>query len=428
MPVSYVSRGGNWNERQNLLFRVANDKLVTVDADGIAANLGTIAGNGQASMPYSFNTQAVIAGGNYYLYDATNGFRQVTDPDVGTPIDGVWLSSYYVFTDGAYLYCTEIADESAINPADFATSEISPDPTIGLGTTADNKLLAFNRYTTDYFQVTLPAPSEGFPFSIIPARSVNSGIVGTHAKVRIDFPTQFGSGTWFCLGGGKDAETTVYAMSTGSTLPIASRTVNKIINSYNDSQLAEAYLESRNYFEYTELLVHLPNEVLLFNFKVAESFGVEKAWSVLNSSADGDTPYRAINGVYDPRRAQWTYGDKYSNITTYLDPKSSLHAGEMVECSIYTPFVYLETASIDELMIQTIPGYTSNSDATVFYSISYNGTTFSMEQTMQYGLPSAYNQRFIARRLGYVRNYFAMRFRWVSRSRMAFAMATINYS
>lgn len=428
MPISYFSRGAVWNERQNNLFRASVDKLYSVSSDGISTSLGTIAGTGQVSMPYSFNSQAIIAGGNYYLYDPINGFRQVGDPDVGNPIDAVWIAGYYVFTDGEYIYCTDIANESSINPEDFATSEISPDRTLGVGTTADNKLLSFNRYTIDYFQVTLPAPTEGFPFSIIPARSVNAGIVGTHAKCRIDFPTQYGSGTWFCLGGGTDAETMVYAMSTGGTIPISSRTINKIINAYNDSELSEAYLETRNYFEYTELLVHLPNEVLLFNFKVAEAFGVDKAWTILTSSADGQTPYRGINGVYDTRRAQWTYGDKFTNILTYLDPSTALHAGEMVQCKIYTPFVYLETASIDELMIQTIPGFTEDSDATLFYSITYNGVSWTMENTMQYGLPSAYSQRFISRRLGYCRNYFAMRFRWVSRSRMAFAMANITYS
>lgn len=424
--VPYLfSRGGIWNERENNLFRVSDNGFFEVDADGVTNLLGTIAGSGQVSLPYSFNTQAIIGGGNYYLYDSVNGFRQVNDSDLGRPIDATWIDGYYFFTDGEFVYHTDIDNESQIDPLKFATSEFSPDPTLGVGITVDNKVIAFNRYTADFFQ---NQANEFFAFSILKGRSLNAGIVGTYAKVRIDFPTQYGSGTWFCLGGGKDAENTVYAMNTGATQSISSRTVNKIINSYTDAQLSETVLESRNVEEYTYLLVHLPSHVLLFNFRVAEALGVEKAWSVLVSDAAGQVPYRAINGVYDPRRAQWTYGDKYLDYLTYLDMTSSEQAGEKVECVMYTPFTYLETASIDELMIQTIPGFTTTPDATVFVSLTYNGVTWTQEYSMPYGLPSEYNLRFILRRLGFVRNYFALKFRWVSKSRMAFATANILYS
>jgi hypothetical protein len=52
---------------------------------------------------------------------------------------------------------------------------------------------------------------------------------------------------------------------------------------------------------------------------------------------------------------------------------------------------------------------------------------YSMEKILQYGKPGAYNTRFIGRRLGYVRNYFSMRLRWASKSRMAFANAVISH-
>lgn len=417
MPISTFDRGGIWNERQQKYFRITSTSFRSIDADGNATALGTVSGTGQASLPYSFNTQAIIANGRYYLYDSTNGFREVTDPDLGSPIDGVWVDGYYFFTDGEYLFHTDINDESAIDPLKFATSEYSPDPTLGVGLTPDNKVMAFNRYTTEYF---LNQANENFAFSRLSSRTVNAGIVGTYCKVQI-------AGVYYIMGGAKESDVSIYAMGVGNVQNIASREVTKLIKQYTESELSGCILETRTLDNYPYLIVHLPNEVLMFNFKVAEAVGADQAWSLLSSSSDGLTPYRAVNGVFDPRRSQWVYGDKYNTNLGYLDETVATHYGEMVECSLSTPFVYLEDASIDELDIETIPGYTTTDDAAVFISLTYNGVTYSMEQPLQYGLPSAYNKRFIAYRLGYIGNWFAFRFRWVSRSRMAFATATIQY-
>lgn len=412
-----TDRGGLWNERLGNLYRVSGQKLISVDPDGNVAELGTVVGAGQMAMPYSFQTQAVIGLGNYYLYDTTLGFRQVTDTDLGAVIDGVWVDGYYFMTDGEYLLHTDLTDESAIDPLKFATSEFSPDPTKGVGLTADNKVMAFNRYTIEYF---LNQANAQFAFTRISARTVLAGIVGTHCKVQI-------AGVWYILGGAKEANISIHAVGVGSTTPIASRQVDKILSAYTEADLASVVLETRTVDTYPYLIVHLPNEVLIFNFKVAAFAGVEKAWTVLVSNPQGTIPYRAINGVFDPRSARWVYGDKYTQILTYLDKLVATHYGEMAECVMYTPFAYLETASIDELEIATVSGFTSNDDATVFFSMTYNGITYSMEASLEYGGPSAYNQRFIARALGYVDDLFAFKFRWVSRSRMAFSEARILY-
>ncbi len=66
-------------------------------------------------------------------------------------------------------------------------------------------------------------------------------------------------------------------------------------------------------------------------------------------------------------------------------------------------------------------------EATVFFSITYDGLAWSTEYPMDYGVPGKYGQRFIAMRLGYVNNYFAFKFRWTSRTRMAFAAGNIEY-
>ena len=104
------------------------------------------------------------------------------------------------------------------------------------------------------------------------------------------------------------------------------------------------------------------------------------------------------------------------------------HYGSIAEWLLFTPFQYLECQSLDELMIQTIPGFTTTDDASVFVSLTYNGVSYGNEAPFDYGQPSAYDQRFIVQRLGYVRNYFAFKLRGASRSRMAFSAAALRYS
>jgi hypothetical protein len=420
MIVSQVDRGSVYNERMQMQFRVSGNNMLSVDADGVATFLGTIAGSSQCAMPYSFQSQAVVVDGHYYLYDTDDGFREITDPDLGFPIDCTWVDNYYFFTDGEYLFHTNIGNESQINPLQFATAEFSPDPTVGVGLTVDNKVIAFNRYTTEYFQ---NVASANFAFTRLSARNVMAGIVATHAKVRID-------GTYYCMGGSKESDITIYALGTGNAVNISSRSVNKILRGYNENQLQNVVMEGLTFDNYTYLIAHLPNEVLMLNLTLAAKVGPELAWSVLASASEQntETPYRAINGVFDGRRGQWVYGDKFEPVIGFYDPSVATQYGQKVPCEINTPFLYMETASIDEMEINTIPGFTTTDDAQVFMSLTNDGVGYTQEYPLQYGQPSEYEKRFIGRRFGYVRNWMGIKLRWLSQSRMAFATAKLTIS
>lgn len=413
-------RGGVWNDNFQMLFRVSGNSLISVSQTGAVTVLGTNTVSivaPQAAMPYSFNTQAVVVDGNYYLYDPVNGARQITDPDVGNPLDCVWVDGYYFFTDGEYLYHTDLNDESAIDPLKYATSEFSPDRTLGVGLTTDDKVIAFNRFTIEFFE---NEATEFFAFSRIPSRNVQYGIIGTYAKAQI-------GGQWYFMGGSNETNVSIFALGVGTATNISTRKVDGYIGGYSQSELQYASLETRVINNYPYLLVHLPSITLMCNLKVLTEAGADKAWCILQSGTSSGYPYRAIHGVFDPRRAQWVYGDISGSQLGYVDFDVATHYGDKVECLMNTALIYLESQSIDEIMIQTIPGFTATSDATVFFSLTYDGVTWSNEVSLQYGEPSAYNQRFMARRLGYVRNYFAMRFRWISESRMAFASGVLLY-
>jgi len=410
-------RGGIWNRRIEDHYRVSGGSLISLDATGNPTVLGTITGTKTASMPYSFNTQAVITDGKMWLYDKVNGLVQITDPDLGKPIDGVWIDNYYLLTDGDTLYHTSLSSETSIGSLDFATAEFMPDKSLGVGKTSDNKAIVFGRETIQYLRNTA---GQNFAFTFLQDRSVKSGIVGTHCKAEIK--------EWYILGGSKDEAVSVHVVGVGSVKQVASREVDKIIAKYKETDLVDVVLEARKEKAYQYLIVHLPNETLQLNITLMEKMGTEQAWTILKTDTLGNNEWRAKHGVYEPRLGQWIYGDKIDSTIGILDERVATHYGQISEWILNTPFVHLESLSIDELEIEIIPGFTGTQDDTVFISLIYDGVSHTSEHTIRYGGPSQYNNRFIAYRLGYVNDWFAIKLRGASRTRMAFSTANIEAS
>lgn len=412
-----VDRGAHYNERFKDQYRVSDESLISVDFDGTVSVLGSISGADQAAMPYSFNTQAVIADGKMFLYSPSSGFQEVTDSDLGNPIDGVWVDGYYFLTDGEYIYHTDIADETSIDPLKFATAEFMPDPSLGLAKTQDNKVIVFNRYTMEYF---VNVATTNFAFQRVATRAQKIGIVATHAKCEV-------GSRWYITGGRKDEAVGVHVIGLGDSAKISTREIDKILAEYSEPALADMRMESRMENDIYFVLVHLPNETLCFNISIAAEFGKSFAWTILKSDTIGDRSYRAINGVFDARTSKWVYGDKFNDNIGELDNLLCTHYSEKVEWILYTPFINLESASIDEIEMETIPGHTSVADATVAFSITTNGITYGKEYWELYGEPYEYGQRFFLRRLGDVQDWIGFKFRGISESRMAFALMKITY-
>lgn len=411
-----VDRGAQWNDKQDAHFRVSGEKLIKVDG-GTVTELGDIPGESQASLSHSFNTQAIVADGKYYLYDETSGFREVTDPDLGTPIDVTWVDGYYFFTDGEYIYHTDISDESSIDPLKFATAEFIPDYTYGVAKTEDNKVVVFGRYSIEYF---VNAATENFAFQRVPTRALKTGIVGTHCKTEV-------GGRLYILGGRKEESISLHVVGVGSTTKLGTREVDKTIAQYSEDHLVNARIESFEHDGYTFVIVHLPEHVLLFNQTIATAAGIDQAWSILKSDANGDNPWRAINGVFDPTVNSWVFGDKQDESIGKIDSTISTHYGDIAEWILFTPFTYLESASVDELEIETIPGFTTTNDATVALSMTYNGVTYGKEWFEMYGDPADYGSRYIIRRMGYVNDWVGFKVRGANKSRAAFGRAVLTY-
>lgn len=415
-----ADRGSVYNERFKEQYRLSGNILTSISAAGVVSNFGTIPGTSQARLIdfYSFNTQGVIADGKFFLYDSTNGFREVTDPDLGSPIDGVWIDGYYFMTDGEYIFHTDIDDEESIDPLKFATAEFSPDPSLGLARTQDNKVLVFGRYSLEYF---VNDASKNFSFSRVQTRAQKIGIVATHAKCELD-------GNFYITGGRKSESLGVHVIGVGSAVKVSTREIDKILEQYTEPELSDMRMESRSEKNVKFVLIHLPNETVCFNASIGETLGYEYAWTILKSGITGSAVYRAINGVFDATNGKWVYGDKRNANIGYIDNSVFTQYNDIQEGILYTPFLDLETMSIDEIDIETIPGFTITNDASIGFSTTYDGVSYSSEIFIDYGDQAEYSKNFILRQVGYIDDWIGFKFRAATKSRTAFALMKIKYS
>mgnify|MGYP003349723339 CR=1 FL=1 len=120
-----IDRGAiEWN---GLLYRVMGTKLVSISSTNVVTVIGDVGGTGQVTFDYSFDYLAIASGGNLFLYRPSTGLQQVTDPDLSTVVDVVWVDGYFMTTDGQYLIVTELNNPFSVNPLKYGSSEADPD-------------------------------------------------------------------------------------------------------------------------------------------------------------------------------------------------------------------------------------------------------------------------------------------------------------
>lgn len=404
---SYLGdRNGLYNERQNRHFRVTGNSFVTLSPSGAVTEIGIIPGVVRCSFSYSFQSTMVSNGQSAWRYLDSGIVDEMTLPRMA--IDNVWISGFYMFTDGEYLFHTKALDESAIDPLQYATAEISPDPVVGLLTTQDDLLMVFGRFSTQYFYY---AATDQFAFSNISQKAINAGIVGTHAKTIL-------SGDVFILGGRKNESPSFYIVAAGDIKPVSTRTVDKIVAQYTNEELASAVLESRTDERTALLIVRLPSHTLCFNWTFAQAAGFENAWSVLSTGIDNNI-WIGCNGVFDPVARKWIYGSINSGKTFELDKINGAHDNQAVEYEFQTPIVAVN-ARISQIEIDTITGYSEHPQS-VFLSVCQDGIFFGNEWIEMLPALGNYGGRYIVRRIGFVPDQIHFKIRALSKGKVNFS-------
>lgn len=402
-----VDRGGiNWN---GTCFRVMGTKLVSVSSAGAVTTLGDVGTGGQVTMDYSFDRLAIWSGGRLYYWNGAT-LTQVTDPDLGTVIDGMWIAGYFMSTDGTNLIVTELSDPTAVNPLKYGSAETDPDP-IKAVDELRNEAYAFGRYTIEVFD---NIGGDLFPFQRIDGAQVPRGIVGTHAYSHF-------AGTFAFVGSARNEAPAVYLMGPGQSDPISTREIDIILRSYTEAQLSDVVVEARIDRGHEHLLIHLPDQCLVYDLKASKIVG-EPVWFTLTSSVVGISTYRARNLVWCYDR--WLAGDPTSSNVAELVFNVSTHYGQVIGWDFGTTIVYNESrgAIFHELELVGLPGRVAfGANPVIWTSYSLDGETFSQEHPVYVGKQGQRDKRIVWRRQGKMENYRIQKFRGTSDSHMSIA-------
>lgn len=403
-----TDRGGiNWN---GTCYRVMGTKLVSISDTGVVTTLGDVGAGGQCSFDYSFDLLAVASGGNLFYWNGAT-LNQVTDPDLGTVVDIIWVDGYFMTTDGTSLVVTELGDPYTVNPLKYGSSEIDPDPVKAL-IKVRGEVYAINRYTIESFQ---NIGGSLFPFQRIEGAVISRGAIGTHCKAF------FLEGIAF-LGGGRNEAPAIWLGNSGTSVNISTREIDQILATYTEEQLSEVVMESRVSNSHKLLYIHLPDRTLCYD-GAASQLLQQPIWFVLTSSITDLGQYRARNFIWC--YGKWLAGDPTSSSHGYLTDTISSHYGELNGWDFGTAIIYNggNGAIFRELELLCLTGrVASGINSTIWTSYTVDGLSWSQEKPRLLGRIGQTTKRITWYQQGMMRHWRCQKFRGTSDAHLTISL------
>lgn len=395
-----MDRGSiNWN---GIMYRVMGQYLVSIDSAGAVTQLGYVGGTEPVSLDYSFDRLSIASDGKLFYWDGST-LVQVTDADLGTVLDQMFIGGYFMTTDGTSLVVTDLDDPMAVNPLKYGSSEVDPDPVVGLQRVR-TEAMALNRYSIEFFQ---NVGGDFFPFQRIDGATIQRGCVGTHASCLFAESVAF-------VGSGRNEAPSVYLALSGNAQKLATREIDTILAGYTEQELAAVVVEAKVDKAHQHLMIHLPDQTLVFDAAATAAIG-EPVWFTLTSSIVGKSSFRGRFHcwVYD----DWFVGDTVEpQVGKIVDNKSS-HYGEMTGWEFNTAVLYSEGtgAIIHEMELVCLPGDVAlGDDPVIWTSYSLDGQKWSQERPTNAGKAGQTEKRICWRRQGHFRNWRIQKFRGTS--------------
>lgn len=392
-----VDRGSiTWNE---VNYRVKGTSLQRVNADATVTTIGTISGSGPVTLDYGPEYLMVVGDLKAWLYDGAT-LTQIVDPDLGDVIDGRWVDGYFLFTDGEYLVVTELNNPFSVDPLKYGASETDPDAVKGI-LKPKVEVYALNRYTIEVFN---NVGGSGFPFLRQASGMIGKGCVGTHAKSLF-------SDTLAWVGGGRNEPCSVYIAAGGAAQKIATREVELRLAAYTEAQLAACEVESKADKLHQHLMVHLPNETLVYDAAASVVAG-EPIWFFLSTGVVGPAAYRARHFTWC--YGKWLVGDTQDGRIGYVDESVITQYGAIAGGQFDTMLLYNEGrgAIVWGLELVGTTGRAPGSEQpTVFHSYTVDGVNWSQERQVSMGSAGQTTKRVQLRKCGRMQNVRGERFR-----------------
>jgi hypothetical protein len=406
--LSGDDRGGiAWKGKH---YRALGNTLYKVTESGDLSIIGAIGDDGRrVTFDYSFDYLAICSAGNVYLYSSLT-FAQITDADLGTAIDLIWVDGYFMAANADSVIVTELTDPFSVNPLKYGSAEADPDEIKAI-LKLKNEPVVFGRNTVEFMD---NVGGDLFPFARIEGAQIQRGTVGTQTCCLY-------AGTIAWMGSGRNEPVSVWIGVGGDSQRVSSREVDQIIQTFTEVELASCLVESRIDRGHELLYVHLPDRTFVYDIEASKILGTP-AWSVLTSSMDGWSAYqgRGMVWVYD----KWHVG--YGKRLGVLSLESSDHFYDRVRWEFSTSIIYNDGrgAVVYEMELVGLTGRAGgiyeDKPHTIWTSYSNDGLVWSMEQPITSRLGER-TKRLVWRRLGMIRHQRIQRFRGLSDSHMSFA-------
>lgn len=409
--VNGRSRGGFYNTYDNTVYRVLGGKLYRGDAI-----LADVAGENRCSLAYSRTSVAVATGGalKLYLYDGTtrditnwpSSSANPTSYNWGQVQDVVRLRGRYIWSqaNSDTFWITDIEDETHPDRTAAAyRAESMPDGLLALRAWHDY-VVCFGSSTIEFFTLTGDSSRVFAPQS---AYMLNEGIAGQWCVA------QYADSFAYLTGPASGVNTIkIMAGSGAGSQDVGNKQVKEILAQYSAGDLANAVLESFATSDGQFLIVHLPNETLLYDGGASQALGVQ-AWSVLKSGVSESRPYRAIDFVNEGSSV--TCGDKIDFWKGKISTTSSAQYGEDVEMILYTPIINAALAVLTDLELDVSLG-ADKPIKHIFVTASEDGLVYGQERLMRYDARMQFLGRAHLLKVGRVRSNITFRFRLVGQA------------
>lgn len=402
-----IGRGAiRWN---SVKYAVMGTSLVSIDAAGVTTTLADVGGSAQVSLDYSFDRLAIVSDGRLFYWNGSS-IVEVTDPDLGYIIDARFIDGYFLLTDGVSLIVTDLVDPTSINPLRYGSAEADPDALVAVKKVL-NEAIAVGRYTTETFD---NIGGTGFPLQRVEGAVVEKGAIGTHAVC------ESAGGVAF-VGSGRNEPPAVYVVGGGRALKVSTREVDEVLLTYTEAQLSLCIAETRMDKANQHLLIHLPNETLVYDFAASQVLQIP-IWFRLTTSIQGNAQYRARNLVwcYD----KWLCDDPQEARHGRMVDTVSTHYEAMIGWDFGTAVLYNDGsgAIVSELELVALTGRVPlGADPVIWTSYSVNGQTWSMEKAVHAGKQGDRRKRLVWRRQGRMLNWRVQKFRGTSDAHIAIA-------
>lgn len=392
---------------RGVCYRVSGTKLVRINAAWGVTVIGDVGGSGPVTMDYSFDRLTIASNEKLFYYDG-NALTEVTDPDMGTVLDVVWIDGYFITTDGEFLVQTELNNPEAVDPFKYGSSEIDPDPVVRV-LKLRGELIAVNTNTIEFFANIGGA---GFAFQRVEGAQIQKGAVGTHAACIFADSVAF-------VGGGRNEPPGVHLGANGGSQKISTPEIDRILAGYTTDQLSEVEIESFENAGRLQLRVHLPDRTLVFDATTTRAVG-EPVWFTLTSAAHGFSKYLARSPLWCYDR--WIVGDPSSAKIGYLTESVSTHWGEVVRWEFGTLIAYNEGsgAIVQRLELVAMTGNVA-AQAQISMAYSDDGETWSALRPIASGAVGERAKRLVWLRCGFMRQWRIHRFHGDSRAHISIA-------